>query len=154
MIVALVDDEMPAFEELTTSCLKLPKEILWAAVETLTAQGCIIKEYTTPPAGGLPAGGHHRRLQGLNFHHGLDTKECPMDNFSERVADIDSTCCVQGVTDVCAGGVPTACDLPCAAAFVPFYNVSSLLGVCRTITCECRVAWIGLYGISDRNVRR
>ena len=121
LIMAVAADEMPAFQGLTDSCLAIDASTMWAAVSTLMRQGCILKEHTRPA---LPGGGH-RRLQGLNFHHGLDSAECPMDSFSERVAAIDGQCCTQGSRDVCASGVPSTCNLPCAAKFVPFYEACS-----------------------------
>ena len=134
LIVALVDDEMPAFESLDSSCLAIDPAIMWGAVSNLNAQGCLLKEHAAPAV--PPAiGGGHRRTQGLNFHHNLGNENCPMDSFNQRVAAVDQICCTQNGHDVCASanGVPTACNLPCAAKFREFYTdcqglVAQLLG--------------------------
>ena len=133
LIVALVDDEMPAFDTLTTSCLAIDPATMWAAVGSLDAQGCLLKEHAAPaPAPPAPGGGH-RRTQGLNFHHNLNNDQCSMDSFNQRVQDIDTTCCTQDSQDVCASGVPSTCNLPCAVRFREFYSdcqtlVTALLG--------------------------
>jgi hypothetical protein len=133
LIVALVADELPAFEGLKTSCLAIDPSTMWSAVTNLDAQGCLLREHAAPP---LPpsTGGGHRRTQGLNFHHDLGNENCPMDSFNQRVQSIDVACCTQDGRDVCAAdGVPTSCNLPCAVKFRIFYAdcqslVTTLLG--------------------------
>ena len=122
LIVALLPaDQLPGFQTLASTCLAIDPTILWGAVAALSAQGCVLREHAapappTPWSGALSSPqkrtslrnhakgsmlsllgrfAGHRRTQGLNFHHGLSTAECPMDSFTERVASIDATCCTQ-----------------------------------------------------------
>lgn len=59
-------------------------------------------------------GSSHRHLQ--------DT--CTGKSVAVRTEEINAQCC--GADDIaCAAGIPTSCDSGCAAAFLPFWQVSN-----------------------------
>jgi hypothetical protein len=158
VMLELMDNDISAFTTLSQTCLANSKDDIWKALQDLRSDGCewgdlVVDELigsaqaVNPSgapltSGGSGANGGHRlllalqqeqeqgprRLQGLNFRHRFEAKDCPTDGFTDRVKTVDEICCMEKGVDVCPpGGVPQKCTIECGLVFRPFFKDCSTM---------------------------
>ena len=94
LLLEFVADEIIGFDHLTQMCVALPPDNLFEMIRAMKQTGCTFPNHELDNAGRrqLQASSNntdHRRTQGLNFHHDVETDLCPFATFDDRATEVN-----------------------------------------------------------------
>ena len=141
------------FETFNAKCIRRNDvPTLLGMVRSMSLQGCTADAGVDAIAVADGTAGGFGAADGIDAHFTVELGDCNYANIDAKTAAVDRACCsgVQG--DVCAGGVPSVCDIECAIHYVPFHEDCNAL-LAGTMD-QGMASYEELYGQCLTNSRR
>ena len=141
------------FETFNAKCIRRNDvPTLLAMVRSMSLQGCTADAGVDAVGAADGAAGGFGAADGVDAHFTVELGNCNYQNIDAKTAAVDRACCsgVQG--DVCAGGVPSVCDIECAIHYVPFHEDCNAL--LQGTMDQGMASYEQLYGECLTNSRR